>query len=187
MQEVFDNLNYIREKVGKETDVIYQQALRMADKLRIESVIPRTVMIQAHRNNVPAEVPLIYEKRTLIMPLLGTIISEIIVQFEKTHCIAGKALCLVPSIICDDDSTKFQELVKMYEKDLPNRDASVQELMLWKRNWAAVDWEDKPDTLAKAIKKCDEIQYPNLYELLKIGCTLPVTSSECERIFSVMR
>ena len=85
----------------------------MADKLCIEPVIPRTVMRQAHRNNVPAEIPLTYYKRALIIPLLVTIISEITVQFEKTHCIAGKVLCLVPSIICDKDSTKFQELVKM--------------------------------------------------------------------------
>ena len=111
----------------------------MADKLCIELVIPRTVIRQAHRNNVPAETPLIYYKRVLIIPLLDTIISEITVRSEKTHCIAGKVLCLVPSIICDEDSTKFQELVKMYESDLPNPDAVDQELMLWKRKWSTVD------------------------------------------------
>ena len=42
-----------------------------------------------------------------------------------------------------------------------------------------------PDTLAKAIKKCNEIQYPDLFELLNIGCTFPVTYSEFERSFSV--
>ena len=113
-------MNYIPENVDKEADVIYQQALRMADKLCIEPVFPRTVMIQARRNNVPAETPLIYYKRALIIPLLDTIISEITVRFEKRHCIAGKVLCLVPSIICDEGSTKFQELVKMYDSDHPN-------------------------------------------------------------------
>ena len=72
----------------------------------------------------------------------------------------------------------------MYESDLPNPHAVDQELMLWKRKWSVVDSEDRPNTLAKAIKICDKIQYPNLFELLKIGCTLPVTSSECERSFS---
>ena len=75
----------------------------------------------------------------------------------------------------------------MYESNLPNPDAVVQELMLRKRKWSTVHREDRPNTLAKAIKKCDEIQYPNLLELPKIGCTLPVTSSECERSFSAMR
>ena len=159
----------------------------MTDKLRIEPVIPRTVMRQAHRNNVPPETPLTYYKRPFIMLLLDTIISEITLRFEKTHCNADKVLCLVPSIICDEDSTKFQQLVKMYESDLPNPDAVDQELMLWKRKWSTVDREDRPDTLAKAIKKCDEIQYPNLFELLKIGCTLTITSSECARSFSAMR
>ena len=135
MQEAVDNLNYIWENVDKEADVIYQQALRMADKLCIEPVIPRTVMRQAHRNNVPAETPLIYYKQALIIPLLGAIISEITVRFEKTHCIGGKVLCLVPSIICNEDSTTFHELDKMYESDLPNPDAVDQELMLWKRKY----------------------------------------------------
>ena len=96
-------------------------------------------MRQVHRNNVPAETPLMYYKWALIIPLLDTMISEITVRFEKMHCIAGKVLCLVPSIICDEDSTKFQELVKMYESDLPNPDAVDQELMLWKRKWSTVD------------------------------------------------
>ncbi|XP_065650969.1 52 kDa repressor of the inhibitor of the protein kinase-like [Hydra vulgaris] len=59
--------------------------------------------------------------------------------------------------------------------------------MFWKRKWSAIKPEDRPNTLAKAIKICDENQYPNLFELLKIGCTLPVTSAECERSFSAMR
>ena len=139
MQEAVDNLNYIRENVDKEADVIYQQALGMADKLCIEPVIPRTVMRQAYRNNVPAETPLMYYKWALIIPLLDTIISEITVRFKKTHCIAGKVLCLVPSIICDEDSIKFQELVKMYESDLPNPNPVDQELMLWKKKWSTVD------------------------------------------------
>ena len=44
-----------------------------------------------------------------------------------------------------------------------------------------------PSTLASAIKECDKTRFPNLFILLKIGCTLPVTSCECERSFSTMR
>ena len=140
MQEVADKLNCIRENVDKETDVIYQQALRTAEKLCIEPVIPRTVMRQTHRNNLPVETPLIYYKRALIIPLLDTIISEITIRFKKTHCIADKVLCLAPSIICDGDSPKFQEVVKMYESDLPNPDADPdQELMLWKNILSTID------------------------------------------------
>ena len=42
-------------------------------------------------------------------------------------------------------------------------------------------------TLATAIKERDEDHFPNIFVLLKIACTLPVTSCECERSFSAMR
>ena len=42
-------------------------------------------------------------------------------------------------------------------------------------------------TLATAIKESDEGHFPNIFVLLKIACTLPVTSCECERSFSAMR
>ncbi|XP_047137497.1 52 kDa repressor of the inhibitor of the protein kinase-like [Hydra vulgaris] len=73
----------------------------------------------------------------------------------------------------------------MYKSDNPNSDAIDQEFMFWRRKWSAIKPEDRPNTLT--IKIWDENQYPNLFELLKIGCTLPVTSAECERSFSAMR
>ena len=91
------------------------------------------------QNHVPAEAPRMYYNRALMIPFLDTIISEIMIRFEKTHCTAGKVLCLAPSVICDEDSTKFKKLNKMYESDLPNPDAVDQELMLWKRKWSTVD------------------------------------------------
>ena len=38
-----------------------------------------------------------------------------------------------------------------------------------------------------ALKECDEDMYPNLYLLLKICCTIPATSCECERSASALR
>ena len=74
-----------------------------------------------------------------------------------------------------------------YEEDLINRDAEDQELLLWQRKWLAVASKDHPDTLAKAITKCDEERFSNLFVLLKVACAFPITSAECERSFSAMR
>ena len=37
------------------------------------------------------------------------------------------------------------------------------------------------------MKACDPDDFPNLYILLKIAATLPVTSCECERSINTMR
>ena len=46
---------------------------------------------------------------------------------------------------------------------------------------------DRPDTLASALISCDEERFPNIFRLIKIGCTLPITSCTCERSFSTLR
>ena len=107
-------------------------------------------------------------------------------SFNKT---ASKLLLLVPSVICDPEynNLDIEELIEQYSDDLPNPDVIDLELKLWKRKWSEVEKSDCPASLAKAIKCCDKLKFPNIFTLIKIGCTLPVTSAECERSFSAMR
>ena len=75
----------------------------------------------------------------------------------------------------------------MYVDWLPNHMIVDQEIRLWKVRFDNVPDDERPVTLATTIKQCDKSHLPNLFALLKIGCTLPVTSGECERSFSVLR
>ena len=63
---------------------------------------------------------------------------------------------------------------------MPNPNVIDLELKLWKRKWSDVEKEDRPTSIAKAIKHCDKLKFPNFFTLIKIGRTLPVTSAECE-------
>ena len=47
--------------------------------------------------------------------------------------------------------------------------------------------EERPSSCAKVIKACDKESFPNVFILLQIACTLPVTSCECERSASALR
>ena len=102
-------------------------------------------------------------------------------SFDET---ASKVLLLVPSIICDPEynDLDIEGLIEQYSDDLPNPDVIDLELKLWKRKWSEVKKEDRPASLAKAIKR-DKLKFPNVF----IGCILPVTSAEYERSFSVVR
>ena len=75
----------------------------------------------------------------------------------------------------------------MYKADLINPDIVDQEITLWMKKWEDVPKSQLGSTLATAIEECDEDHFPNIFVLLKITCTLPVTSCECERSFSAMR
>ena len=142
-----------------------------------------------HRNNVPAENPEQYLQRVLALRLIDRIISEISFRFNSFNIRASKLLLLASSIICHPDCNTLDigYLIKQYSEDLSNLDIIDLELQLWKRKWLDVPVENRPSSLAKAIKVCDKHKFPNAFVLIKIICTLPVTSAECERSFSAMR
>ena len=142
-----------------------------------------------HRNNVPAENPEKYYRRALAIPLVDRFIAEMTFRFNLFNETASKLLLLVRSIICDSEYNDLdtEGLIEQYSDDLPNPDVIDLELKLWKKKWSEVEKEDRPASLAKAIKHCDKLKFPNVFTYIKLGCTLPVTSAECERRFSAMR
>ena len=51
-----------------------------------------------------------------------------------------------------------------------------QEMKLWRRKWTDCLEKDRPDSLGAAILECVEEHFPNVFSLIKIGCTIPITS-----------
>ena len=142
-----------------------------------------------HRNNVPTENPEEYYRRALAIPLVDRFIAEMTFRFNAFNETASKLLLFVPSIICDPKYNDFdiEWLIEQYSDGLPNPDVIDLELKLWKRKRNEVEKEDRRASLAKVIKHYDKLKFPNVFTLIKIGCTLSVTSAECEMSFSAMR
>ena len=78
-------------------------------------------------------------------------------------------------------------MIANYKDSIPNPDLVDFEIAMWQRKWKAVPKDERPESLASAIKICDSLKYQNLYTLLKIGFILPVTSCECEKSYYVLR
>ena len=143
-------------------------------------------MFLFNRENHPADNPQEYYRRTLAIPLLDCIISELDSRFSSLSRSASKVLQLVPTIVLDGEKQDLNDLVAMYESDLVDKYLVDQELMHWKRKWAQCSPEERPDSLGTALQQCDEERFPNIFRLLMIGCTLPITSCTCERSFSTL-
>ena len=73
----------------------------------------------------------------------------------------------------------------LYKDDLPSPQIFFAEFERWKMKVQARIITADP--CAVSLKACDPDDFPNLYILLKIAVTLPVTSCECERSISKMR
>ena len=57
-----EDIQLLRENVDQESDVIFKQAVRMADQHNVEPNIPRVAKKQIYRDNVPANSPEEYYK-----------------------------------------------------------------------------------------------------------------------------
>ena len=99
----------------------------------------------------------------------------------------SKLLGLVPSVIQESQITAQQltDLVDLYKDDLPSLQLFFAEFERWKIKVQARIIT--ADSCAASLKACDPDDFPNLYILLKIAATLPVTSCECEHSISAMR
>ena len=186
VSEVKTEFQHVRDDVEKFAEQCFKHACRMGEAVQIEPSSPRVTSRQCHRANNPASSPLDYYRRNLVIPVLDEVISEFDARFSKLSASAGQLVGLVPSVICQRE-VNVEKAAELYTSDLPSPELLDQEADRWKRKFLAIEPESRPTSCASAIKAYDPRTFPNLFVLLKIACTLPVTSCECEHSCSVFR
>ncbi|VDI37412.1 Hypothetical predicted protein [Mytilus galloprovincialis] len=197
MQDIFDALDVIeevksvyqemRKNVEEYFNVVFLHSERMAEAVGQTSQMPRIVGRQIHKSNVKAATPKEYYFKNLAIPFLDNVNMEIDTQFSVLSTKCMKLFALVPSILFQKSMkvSDLQEVVDLYENDLPSPELFDEEFFAWKLK--SQQMQERPSTCRNAIKLCAKEHFPNIYVLLKIACTLPITSCERERSFSVMR
>ena len=181
------DLQNIRGDIEKHCTDWYNMATTTARKADIEPSMPRVVGRQQHRSNVEAESPKEYYKRALTIPLLDHLISEMDSYFDPNNdAVMSSLLCVLPALLVSQEGNPVQAAIQYYADDLPSPQVADVELACWRRKWLSAD-QDLPNSAVQALAECDSDFYPNVHKLLRILCTLPITSAECERSFSTLR
>ena len=150
--------------------------------------IPRRCGRQTQRSNVQAETPEEYYRRSLTIPFIDHMISHIATRFSNLQEKASMALTIVPSVLLQSNTsgTSITNLVDFFREDLPSPSTIDQEIHLWRCKWQNFTGQ-VPDSPREALVHATEVMFPNVSILLRLICTLPVTSCECERSISVLR
>ena len=175
------------------------EILPLADNVGVSESVPRKTSLQRNRTNTPSDSPLEHYKRAIAIPLLDSLLLQMKDRFCEDQNYVKQLLYLVPSVM-----TSFQESVDLqfvledllhWESDLPFPASLGNELRRWNVLWHGKKQEldsghsdtPLPDNLLQALGTCDKDSFPNIHCLLVIACTLPISSPEAERSFSLLR
>ena len=153
---------------------------------------PRIASRQQHCSNPDITSPEDYFRVTLYDEFLSHVVAELEDRFvnNPTHTIVQGLFYLLPSQCVNlhndgDLPAELNQAVEFYKHDLPHSVMFPTEYGMWIRKWKAD--HRPPEKLVDTIQACSKIQFPNLYTLLHIALTVPITSCESERSFSQLK
>ena len=83
----------------EEFALIFDEVKRRASQIGVELAVPQLVGRQIHRANTPADNPQEYFRRTIMIPVLDNMITELEERFSEQQCKVVQLLNLVPVCI----------------------------------------------------------------------------------------
>ena len=94
----------------------------------------------------------------------------------------------VPSITVNNilELSEATENMLLWENDFRFPKSLGNELRRWQTMWQSAE-KEPPSNLVLALGACDVDAFPNIHRRLLIACTLPISSAEAERSFSLMK
>ena len=183
-------LTDVRQNINQHHSQWFKSAVHISEKIKgSPPSMPRCCGRQTQRQNVPAETPEDYYRRSLTVPFIDYMLSHLEMRFSDLQQKATMALQIIPSVITHlsgTDENYAAGLVDFFKDDLPSPSTLQQELHLWRCKWQN-HVGDAPDTPTKCLVHAAESLFPNVHRLLRLVCTFPVTSCECECSVSVLR
>ena len=180
----------VRSNIEEECHEWFEDASRMADKIGDTVSVPRITGRQEHRNNAPSVNPESHYRVNVAIPFIDHLLEEMSSRFSEDNRDGAEIFSLVPSaVVMKHDSLRnLAEKLQFWQQGLPTPSSLLSELKEWQYFWKQyTPTLQLPGNLIECVKYADEDMYPNLRDLLIIGCTLPVSSAEAERSYSGLR
>ena len=187
VSDVITDLELLKINCEEEFYLWYCEIKTLGDGLKIPIATPRIAARQVHRSNIPADSPEAYYRRNLMIPFLDHIITELTERFGQIQQTKVKLLGLVLSVAATYPPASVTEIGELYKDDLPSPHLLSTEFRRWKTKYSLAPLDHRPNTLQGALHSCDKDDFPNIFTLLLIACTLPVTTCESERSNSQLK
>nr|CAI5825293.1 unnamed protein product [Callosobruchus analis] len=149
-----------------------------------------------HRINVPTDNCVKYYQISIFLPWLDSFLSNLKERFSKHKMILSNLMVLLPSgnFTTQKQLHDFHALLSFYHQDVAELSRNVldAELRLWYQKFMKIDGSSveppaAPKCAIDALNACNAAIYPNIFTLLKIFATIPISTATAERTFSTLR
>ncbi|CAI6352180.1 unnamed protein product [Macrosiphum euphorbiae] len=117
-----------------------------------------------------------YWRRTIYFPVIDTIINNLKFRFSNENLQMAKAI----DSFMNMDYENSQHFIHHYKDIINSNTECLKAEMLVARNCLKNSTDDIKKILNNDV-------FPNLYKLMQVALTVPVSSATCERSFSSMR
>ena len=163
LQDVRDNVTDFHGKWFKETT-------DLAEELDVSPAKPRTCGRQTQRSNAPSESVEDYFKKTITIPLLDHILTEMNGRFGDLQVKASMGLHVIPALVETSDVSNFE----FFMDDLPSVGTLQQELHMWRLKWRGN--KEAPCDIKTSLEHCDVHLFPNISTIFAPSLTTRSTS-----------
>ena len=185
-------LTDMQANINDRHHTLYDEAVELAHSIQIEPCMPRLTQRQIYRANAPAQTPEDYYRINLTIVFLDHALQQLNTRFQDQVFVCYKGLSIIPSHLLEhpqDWKDHVMEFCQNYRQDIPNAAGLEAELILWERLWKDKEGkkEDIPDRISFTLKFTDKECFVNIFAILQVLATIPITSSSCERSISVLR
>ena len=187
-------LKDMRSNIDVEHHQLYEESIELAARIMLQPSKPRVIPVQVHRNNNPSQSIEGHYQVNLSTIFIDHALTQLDSRFPTETNIFYQGFSIVPTAMLANPST-WRDSVKQfrqhYSSDLPNIVGLPAELTLWERRWEEqaleVDIDKLPDKVSKTLASVDPVAFPNIFSIVKLIATVPVTSCSCERSISSLR
>ena len=132
-----------------------------------------------------------YYCQQLYVEYIWKLIRDLNERFQSHKILLFSFMDLMPGKMTTDDEflqSNIQTLYDFYNDDLLSgctEKMLIDEIKSWQKKFSTVD--QKPKNALEALEYCHPKVYPNVYSLLLICATLPITTCRNEQSFSVLK
>lgn len=185
---VINELLKMRETIDEVWLAWFNEAQSMAEAVGTTPTMPRVSVISQHRNNTPADSPADFFRRNVAIPFLDSFRESLCERFSEESRNMRHVFSLVATKVkatAEADIVAKAEDLLFWESDLPAPGDLDRELRQWKS--LCDQAHNPPENLLETLSLADSDLFPNIRQLIVIGCTSPIGTCEAERSFSTLR